>query len=109
MRKFLLLFCTFFLCFFLSAQRTIIWCGALINGTDNDAKPNMTVIVQGNKIVSVEKGFATSAAGDKVVDLKNATVTPGWMDMHVHLSEETSPTRYIDAFQLNEADYAYKS
>lgn len=69
----------------------------------------MSIIVQGTRIISVEKGFATAAGTDKVIDLKKATVTPGWMDMHVHLSSETSPTEYIERFQLNDADVAYKS
>jgi imidazolonepropionase-like amidohydrolase len=90
------------------SQRTIIWCGSLITGTDNEAKPDMTIIVQGNRIIAVEKGFTQAGASDKVVNLKNKTVTPGWMDMHVHLSSETSPTEYIDRFQLNDADYALK-
>jgi imidazolonepropionase-like amidohydrolase len=32
---------------------------------------------------------------------------PGLMDMHVHLEQETSPTRYMEGFTLNEADVAY--
>jgi dihydroorotase-like cyclic amidohydrolase len=23
---------------------------------------------------------------------------PGWIDMHVHLEEETSPTKYVEEF-----------
>lgn len=109
MKKFLGLLLTLFLVTFLSAQRSIIWCGSLINGVDNEAKANMTIIIEQNKIVAVEKGFSTPASGDKVIDLKTKTATPGWMDMHVHLSSETSPTRYIEEFQLNEADIAYRS
>lgn len=109
MRKLLFLFFLSFSGQFLSAQRTLVWCGTLINGTDDEPKTGMTVTVEGNRIVSVEKGFTPASSGDKVVDLKTKTVTPGWMDMHVHLSSETSPTEYIDRFQLNDADYAYKS
>lgn len=69
----------------------------------------MTIIVQGNKIAGIEKGFSPAATSDRVIDLKTKTVTPGWMDMHVHLSSETSPTEYIDRFQLNDADLAFKS
>ena len=92
-----------------TAQRTVIWCGSLINGVDNEAKANMTILVQGNKIVGIEKGFSQATEADKVIDLKNKTVTPGWIDTHVHLSHETSPTAYLDEFRLDEVDYAYKS
>ncbi|HET7896952.1 MAG TPA: amidohydrolase family protein, partial [Flavisolibacter sp.] len=87
----------------------MIWCGSLINGTDNEAKSNMTIVVQGARILSVEQGYLQAAAADKVIDLKNKTVTPGWIDTLVHLSHETSPTAYVDVFRLNETDYAYKS
>jgi imidazolonepropionase-like amidohydrolase len=95
--------------FQVQAQKTYIWCGTLIDGISNEAKMSMTVVVEKNKITAVQAGFIQGAATDKIVDLKNGTVTPGWMDMHVHLSSETSPTQYIESFQLNEADYAYKS
>lgn len=93
----------------LSAQKTVIWCGTLITAADNEARPNMTITVENNKIIRVEKGFTAAGQGDRVIDLKGNTVTPGWMDMHVHISSETSPTEYIERFQLNEADYAFKS
>ncbi|PIQ17889.1 MAG: amidohydrolase [Flavobacteriaceae bacterium CG18_big_fil_WC_8_21_14_2_50_34_36] len=32
---------------------------------------------------------------------------PGWIDMHVHIEAETSPTAYLDEFTKNEADVAY--
>ena len=31
------------------------------------------------------------------------------MDMHVHLSSETNANQYLEEFQLNDADYAYRS
>lgn len=109
MRKILLFVSLLLTGQFVFAQRTVIWCGTLINGADNEPKTGMTIIVQGNKIASVEKGFMAATPADRVIDLKARTVTPGWMDMHVHLSSETSPTQYIEQFQLNEADFAYKS
>jgi imidazolonepropionase-like amidohydrolase len=92
-----------------SAQKTYIQCGTLIDGVSNTPRTNVTIIVQGNKIISVENGFKQGGASDKVVDLKNKTVTPGWMDMHVHLTGETSKSEYMDEFTQNAADYAYRS
>src|SRR5699024_4842625 len=45
----------------------------------------------------------------KVIDLKNETVTPGWIDAHVHLSSESNINGYLERFQLNVQDYAYRS
>ena len=91
------------------AQKTYIQCGTLIDGVANSPKTNMTIVVEGNKIVSIENGFRQGTGTDKVVDLKTKTVTPGWIDMHVHLEDETSKTQYADKFTLNPADYAFKS
>jgi imidazolonepropionase-like amidohydrolase len=91
------------------AQKTYIHCGTLIDGIAAAPKSNMTVVVEGAKIVSVETGFKQGATTDKTIDLKTATVTPGWIDMHVHLEGETSKNQYLEEFTLNPADYAFKS
>ena len=67
------------------AQKTYIWCGTLIDGISNEPKKNMTIVIEKNKITSVEDGFSKPGAADKIIDLKNRTVTPGWIDMHVHM------------------------
>lgn len=109
MKKNVLLLFTLVALFQAQAQKTYIWCGTLIDGVGNEPKTGMTIVVEKNKITGVQAGFIQGTAADKVVDLKNRTVMPGWMDMHVHLSHETSPTQYIERFQLNDADYAYKA
>jgi imidazolonepropionase-like amidohydrolase len=91
------------------AQKTFIWCGTLIDGVSNEPKKDMTIVVEKNKIVSVEKGFAKPGPADKSIDLKNKTVTPGWMDMHVHIEGETSPNSYLNRFTLNPPDLAFNS
>jgi imidazolonepropionase-like amidohydrolase len=93
----------------LTAQKTYIWCGTLIDGISNDAKKNMTIVIEKNKIIAIENGFSTPGANDKSIDLKTKTVTPGWIDCHVHLESETSPTAYSDRFTMNPADYAFQS
>src|SRR5206468_481021 len=75
----------------------------------NEPKKNMTIVIENNKIASVENGFSNPGANDKAIDLKTKTVTPGWIDCHVHLSHETSKNGYLEAFQLNDVDYAYRS
>jgi imidazolonepropionase-like amidohydrolase len=91
------------------AQKTFIWCGTLIDAISDTPKTNVTIVTDGNKIISVDNGFTSIPAGAKSVDLKTKTVMPGWMDMHVHLEQETSPNRYLETFQLNPADIAFIS
>lgn len=69
----------------------------------------MSIIIDGNKISDVQKGYTTASANDKVIDLKNRTVMPGLIDMHVHLETETNPNRYMETFTFNPADYAFQS
>ena len=109
MRKTFLFAFISILSFHLSAQKTYIWCGTLIDGISNEPKKNITIIIEKNKIVSIENGFSAAGTNDKTIDLKTKTVTPGWIDAHVHLSHETNPNRYLEGFQLNDVDFAYRS
>lgn len=101
---FLLLFVSFS-----EAQKTYIWCGSLIDGIGNEARKNMTIVVEKNRILSVENGFSKPGPGDQSIDLKTKTVTPGWIDMHVHMEHETNPNRYMETFTYNPADFAFQS
>lgn len=109
MKKILLVTISFTFLSVSQAQRTYIWCGTLIDGISNEPKKNMTIVIEKNKISAVENGYSTADAADKTIDLKSKTVTPGWIDAHVHLSHETNANRYLEEFQLNDADYAYRS
>lgn len=90
-------------------QKTYIWCGTLIDGISNEPKKEMTIVVEGNKITAVQTGYTKPGPNDKTIDLKTKTVTPGWIDMHVHLEHETNPNRYMETFTYNPADYAFMS
>ena len=99
-------------CFFISkvafCQDIYIQCGNLIDTKNGKTLTNKTIIVSNKLIKSIEDGFVTPTdATAKVIDLKNKTVMPGWIDMHVHFEQQTSPTAYLDEFTLNEADIAY--
>lgn len=109
MPKLNLLLISLFLVLFAPAQRTLIWCGTLIDGTSAELRKNSTIIVQGNKITGVEAGFTRVIAGDSLVDLRGNTVMPGWIDMHVHLESETNPERYLQVFMQNPADIAFNA
>lgn len=69
----------------------------------------MTIIVENNKIINVTNGYIFPTGNDKLIDLKQKTVMPGLIDMHVHMESETSPTRYLDGFTKNASDIAFFS
>ena len=114
MRKILLFALFHLLVSDLSAQKTYIWCGSLIDGISNEPKKNMTIVIEKNKIVAVENGFSKPGTADpstplRIIDLKNKTVTPGWIDMHVHVELETKKGNAGDRFVLNPSDIAFES
>jgi imidazolonepropionase-like amidohydrolase len=89
---------------------TLIHAGNVFTGTSKSLQQEVTIVVDGNKISSVKKGYAKPEQGDTVIDLKHATVMPGLMDMHVHLSmQHGGPQTYLERFSLNEADYALRA
>lgn len=91
------------------AQKTYIHCGTLIDGKSNEAQNQMTLVVEGNKIIAVDKGFTKAGSADKLIDLSKKTVMPGFIDMHVHLEGETSKDQALQRFTQNEADVAFRS
>lgn len=109
MKKFLLIL-SVLICYSTISQNTYIHCGKLIDTKKGKVLTNQTIIISGKKIISVENGLLIPKnQEDFIIDLKDKTVLPGLMDMHVHLEEEFNPNRYIDIFTNNEADIAFKS
>jgi imidazolonepropionase-like amidohydrolase len=94
----------------LLAQETYLHCGKLIDTRNGKVLTNKTIIVSGSTIKSVEDGFVNPTAADaKVLDFSKKTIMPGWIDMHVHVEEETNPNHYLEAFTMNDADVAFVS
>ena len=86
---------------------TLIHAGNVFTGKSDKLEKNVTIVVKDNKIVDLKQGFIDPTETDTVIDLKNATVLPGLMDMHVHLSmQHGGPQTYLKRFTANEADYA---
>jgi imidazolonepropionase-like amidohydrolase len=91
------------------AQQTFIQCGRLIDGKSNSVQTEMTIIVESNKIIDVRKGYQSGVANDKLINMRNQTVMPGFIDSHVHLSGETSKNKYMENFTLNDDDNALRA
>ncbi len=92
-----------------SQGRTIVHAGYLIDGVGDEARKKVTIVIEGDRIAEVASGYLPIGEGDELIDLKNRTVMPGLMDMHVHLYLEISRRTYIDRFTIDAADYAFKS
>ncbi|MGC3944212.1 MAG: amidohydrolase family protein [Chryseolinea sp.] len=91
------------------AQKILVHCGSLIDGKSNDIQSQVTLVIEGNKITSIDKGFTAATGTDKLIDLSKKTVMPGLIDMHVHLESETNKDQALQRFTLNDADVAFRS
>jgi len=91
------------------AQKTYIQCGRLIDGISNTIQTQVTLVVDGNRITDIRKGYLGGGAGDKVIDLQNKTVMPGLIDCHVHLENQGSKNSLLEGFTLTDADIAYQA
>lgn len=67
-----------------SAQTTAIRAGRLIDGTGDRPIENVIVLVEKNTIVSLGRDVAIPANA-KVIDLKDETLLPGFIDGHTHI------------------------
>jgi imidazolonepropionase-like amidohydrolase len=109
MRKLTLLFAIILLTAAAFAQQTILHCGKLVDVVNSKVLSNYSIIIQGNKIKEVKEGYVPGTAGDKIIDLKNKTVMPGWIDMHVHMETETKKGNTAEKFIVNPSDIAFES
>jgi imidazolonepropionase-like amidohydrolase len=105
---------TFSICFILLllsgyAQTTLIHCGKFIDGKSRDVQSEITLVIHGNRIAAIEKGFIPGSTGEAVIDLSRKTVMPGLIDLHVHLESETNKDQALQRFTLNEADIALRA
>jgi imidazolonepropionase-like amidohydrolase len=93
-------------------QATIVLKAArMFDGKSKVLVPNGVVIVQGNKIVDVGSNLA--APNDaQVIDFGDATICPGFMDGHTHLTMDFSGdynTRRLHELDLNVSEQAIKA
>lgn len=85
---------------------TLIHAGRLIDGLADGSEARRTVRVVDGRIASVEAGFVRPGPGDVLIDLSDATVLPGLMDMHVHITSEYSQNSNLNRYTLDAADHA---
>ncbi len=107
--KNLVFVCLFFICS-LHSQDLFLHCGKIIDTENGKTLNNKTIIVSGNKILSIKNGFISpDNLDDKVINLKNKTVMPGFIDMHVHLESQFDPKKGRLNVTANDADVAFES
>ncbi|QYA24259.1 amidohydrolase family protein [Gramella sp. MT6] len=110
MKKLIAILAAIFITTNLMAQEIYIHAGKLVDTKNGKVLKDQTIIVSGNKIKSIEKGFIDpDSSEDQLIDLKDKTVLPGLTDMHVHIESETNPSKYLQRFTNDPADDAFNS
>ena len=79
------------------SKYTYIICGKFYNGIDAEFKEGYKILVKDNKIEAVGREIPQPETAE-VVDLSDATVTPGMIDAHMHMD-------YIDWHTIREEVY----
>ncbi|NHA14074.1 amidohydrolase family protein [Thioalkalivibrio sp. XN279] len=88
---------------------TLIHAGRLIDGRADTPTGPATIVVEGERIVALEAGHRAPGPGDRLIDLSGATVLPGLMDMHTHVSSENSRTSYLNRFTQDAPEVTLQS
>ena len=114
MLKFRALFSAFFFVLgFTSANlvsaATVIHAGHLFDTASGKVLENQSVVIEAGRVTNVKSGFI-GGEEDDIIDLSGSYVSPGFMDMHVHLDGELNPpASYSEEFFMNSADIALRS
>ena len=93
----------------LQAQKQYLQCGSVFDPVAGNLVAEQTIVVEGNRILEVQDGFRSGGAADAVIDLRQHTVLPGLIDMHVHIESQSSPDTYIKRFTMNPVDVAFEA
>jgi imidazolonepropionase-like amidohydrolase len=88
-------------------RRTVLRAAHLVEPRTGKRIDNAVIVVDSGRITSVTSGGAVPA-GATVIDLGNATVLPGLIDVHTHLSGE-SHDYYTDLFRRSPIDAAVRA
>src|SRR2546425_7255511 len=92
-------------------QLIVLKAARLFDGKSNTLSQNAVVIVQGDRIVDAGSNLPIPS-GAQVIDLGDATLSPGFMDAHTHLTADFSGNyneRRLQEVDLNVSEQAIRA
>ena len=93
-----------------AAQTTAVRAGKLFDPKSGQMLANQVVLVQGERIVDVGPAASVSIPpGAKMIDLSHATVLPGLIDGHLHLTDGVGGLQYQMMVALDSATRSLKA
>lgn len=90
------------------AATTALQCGDVFDAKAGRLIGAQTLLVEDGRITAVQPG-KVAVAGAAVIDLAGHTCSPGWIDLHVHVGQESNPNSYSEGFRLDDVDFALRA
>ncbi|QSX37369.1 metal-dependent hydrolase family protein [Shewanella sedimentimangrovi] len=87
---------------------TLIHAGQIIDGRSDTPMHQATLVLDANLIQAIEPGYRAAAEGDTVIDWRDGTLMPGFIDMHTHQTFRGGEGAYLEPYTLNPADVALR-
>ncbi|MDM4765795.1 amidohydrolase family protein [Pelomonas sp. SE-A7] len=89
---------------------TLVHAGRLIDVEQGRVLERMSIVIKDGRIAEVRAGYLDPKGYAPYHDLRERTVMPGLIDMHVHVSGESSGMiGQVERFTLNPADHALRA
>jgi imidazolonepropionase-like amidohydrolase len=86
-------------------SQTVVRCGRLVDVLAGDVRADHDVVIEGERIGAVRPSGEVPA-GTTLIDLSDATVAPGLIDLHTHLVGGIEDGSYAEILTRSEADEA---
>ena len=78
-----------------AAKRTVVRPGRVLDVRTGELRPSQAIVIEGEKILQMgPAGEVKPAAGDTTIDLPEATLLPGLIDAHTHLTFDLNSLGY---------------
>jgi imidazolonepropionase-like amidohydrolase len=85
------------------AKDVVIHAGTLIDGISAQPRHQVSILIHDDRIAGVRDGYV-SPAGAEVIDLERATVMPGFIDCHIHVSAQLPSQVNAVEYDVTHAD-----
>ena len=91
-----------------AAETYALDCGEVFDSKSARLVGARTLVTADGRISQVLPA-GTAVPGATAVDLTGQTCMPGWIDLHVHMGQQSSPQSYTERLRLDDVDFAFRS